>query len=63
MSERLLDMNALKGKLALSHETIYCLIREGTFPKPVKLRRASRWIETEIDRWIYELAAEREVNS
>jgi predicted DNA-binding transcriptional regulator AlpA len=39
-------------RLCLSKSTIYSKIAEGTFPKPIKLWSASRWIEAEIDRWI-----------
>ncbi|MBH1414060.1 AlpA family phage regulatory protein [Stenotrophomonas maltophilia] len=34
--------------------------RAGTFPKPVKLsERTTRWVSTEVDRWVAEVIAKR----
>lgn len=60
MSEMiLLDFNAVSRKVGLSSKTIYSSIREGDFPRQVKIGRASRWLQHEIDDWITSAAAAR----
>ena len=39
----------------------YELIKRGSFPKPVKIGNASRWLNEEITKWIRELAEERDL--
>lgn len=47
---RLMSVKSLTG---LSRSTIYRLIAEGNFPKPIKLgARASGWRQSEIEAWI-----------
>lgn len=36
---------------------IYNLIREGKFPKPLKLGKSSIWREQDIENWQKEIAA------
>jgi len=44
------EVEALTG---LSRSTIYAMISEGMFPKPVKLgKRAVGWRESEIVAWL-----------
>lgn len=60
MSEMiLLDFSAVSRKVGLSRKTIYCRIREGDFPKQLKIGRASRWLQHEVDDWIASAAAAR----
>lgn len=49
---RLLALPAVIEKLGLGRDTIYRRVREGTFPKPIKLGRATRWYEHELDEWL-----------
>jgi prophage regulatory protein len=43
----------VEAKTGLSRSTIYEKMKNGTFPKPVKLGpRAVGWLETEVDAWI-----------
>ena len=51
----LLTLAEVKGITTLGHDTIYRLIREGTFPRPIKPTpsgHASRWLASEIEEWI-----------
>jgi len=42
-------------KTGLARTTIYVLIAEGKFPKPINLtRRSVAWLSSEIDSWIEE---------
>lgn len=47
---RLLRLQAVEAKAGIKKSQIYA---DPTFPKPIKLsKRASAWIEEEIDQWI-----------
>lgn len=43
----------------MGRSRIYALIGEGNFPPPVKIGASSRWIVSEIDAYIAQLAATR----
>lgn len=49
MSERICRLPAVKAQTGLSRSTLYALMAEGRFPKPMKLgERAVGWSEAEI---------------
>jgi prophage regulatory protein len=54
------ELKTVKG-IPYSPQWICKLVRDGLFPKPVKLGLGGRngWIEEEIDNWIASKAAER----
>lgn len=56
--ERLLPMRAVRDQVALHPATIYGMIKDGEFPKPIKMGRRSLWIESEIQAWIQARIAE-----
>lgn len=44
----------------LGESTIWEMSRRGTFPKPIKLgTRVTRWLPSEVDRWLSELTSAR----
>jgi len=43
---------AVSDRTGASKSTIYAAIAAGTFPKPVKVGRASRWRLSEIIKWM-----------
>lgn len=52
---RMIKLHAVISKVGLSKPTIYSRIREGKFPRPVKLGPKSvAWVEYEIDSWLTE---------
>lgn len=51
----LLDIKKLTAITSLSQSLIYRLIAENKFPKPLKIGRASRWRETDIQNYIASL--------
>jgi prophage regulatory protein len=57
----LLRLPAVLARTALSRSAMYALAQRGEFPKPVKVqRRASAWVEAEVDAWIAQrIAASR----
>ena len=52
--ERILRIPDVKQRIGLSRSSIYGMIREGTFPKPIRLNvRCVGWLESEVDEWIF----------
>jgi prophage regulatory protein len=49
-------------KVGIGRSRIYALIGEGNFPPPVKIGASSRWLVSEIDAYIAQLAATRNSN-
>ena len=53
--ERYYRRPTVEDMLGLSRSTIYRMMQEGDFPRPVKIgRRAVGWSSEEIERWISE---------
>lgn len=53
---RMLKVEEVGFKVGLSKATIYRRIKEGTFPKPLKISyRVSGWNEEVINDWILSL--------
>lgn len=49
---RLIRLPAVSDMVSLSRSSIYARVKAGTFPAPIKIGKASGWIETEIQEWI-----------
>lgn len=49
---RLIRLPAVSGMVSLSRSSIYARVRAGTFPAPIKMGKASGWVEAEIQAWI-----------
>jgi prophage regulatory protein len=49
----ILRRKEVESRTGLSRSTIYHRIKEGTFPKQIKLgARSVGWLESEIESWI-----------
>ena len=56
---RMLRLPMVLARTGLSKSTLYGLMGEGSFPKPVRLgARAVGWVEAEVNDWIRGRAAE-----
>ena len=52
-NERLLRWPEVKQRIGYSRSQIHLLIKQGSFPAPVKLgARASAWLQSSINEWI-----------
>lgn len=61
MAERSLRRRDVEARTGLSRSTIYAMMTQGTFPKPVRLgARAVGWPESEIAAWLEARKAERD---
>lgn len=54
LNDKLVDMAFITQFTGLSDKWFYKLINEGLFPKPIKLGRSSRWLESEVESWMQE---------
>lgn len=61
MSTTLLSFADVSARVGLGRTRIYAGIAANTFPKPVKVGTRSLWVEAEIDQWIADRIAERDV--
>ena len=53
MYQAILRLPAVQDRTGLSRSAVYGKVKEGVFPKPIKLdSRAVGWIESEISDWI-----------
>lgn len=52
MSPSLLNLAEVRQLVGLGKSQLYRLIADGDFPAPVKIRRSSRWLSSEVDAWI-----------
>ena len=52
-AEKFLRLRDVQNRVPYSRSTIYQLIAQGKFPKPISLgARAVAWLESDIDEWI-----------
>ena len=56
----ILKRPAVQTRTGLSRSTIYLMMAQGAFPKPIPLgARAVGWVESEIDAWLESRKAQR----
>ncbi|HEK1094955.1 TPA: AlpA family phage regulatory protein [Proteus mirabilis] len=53
----LIDMKFITRFTKLTDKWFYKLIKDGQFPKPIKLGRSSRWYKHEVETWLKEQIA------
>ena len=54
LEDQFIDMKFITQLTGLSDKWFYKLIKDGDFPKPVKLGRSSRWLKSEVENWLQE---------
>ncbi|EKK5498113.1 MULTISPECIES: helix-turn-helix transcriptional regulator [Enterobacteriaceae] len=52
--DQFVDMAFITNLFQMTDKWIYKLIKDGTFPKPIKLGRSSRWLKSEVEAWLQE---------
>lgn len=50
--ERLLRLPTVLDMVGIGKTTVYDMIKQGTFPRPRRVRNLSLWIESDIQDWI-----------
>ncbi|MXW11031.1 MAG: AlpA family transcriptional regulator [Gammaproteobacteria bacterium] len=57
---RFVRLREVMARTGLSRSTIYVMMAEGRFPKPVPLgERSVGWIESELEEWLRDRIAAR----
>ena len=54
LADRFVDMAFITRLTGLTDKWFYKLIKDGEFPKPIKLGRSSRWLQSEVEAWLQE---------
>jgi predicted DNA-binding transcriptional regulator AlpA len=57
---KLLTGDDVRALTELANTSLYERIRDGSFPKPLKIGRSSRWLLSEVEAWVRRLTAERD---
>lgn len=53
MSPSLIHLAEVRRLVGIGKSQLYRLIAAGDFPAPVKIRRSSRWLSSEVHAWIH----------
>lgn len=57
---QVLKIQAVLKRTGLGRDSVYRLARAGKFPRPIKIsERASGWLESEVEHYLSDRAAER----
>lgn len=51
-NDKMVDMSFITDFTGLTDKWFYKQISEGLFPKPIKLGRSSRWMQSEVESWV-----------
>lgn len=54
LDDKMVDMKFITEFTGLTDKWFYKLISEGKFPEPIKLGRSSRWLQSEVEKWVQE---------
>lgn len=57
LNDQFVTMAFITKLTGLTDKWFYKLIQDGTFPKPIKLGRSSRWLQSEVEAWLQERIA------
>lgn len=58
MTDRILRRPEVQNRTGLPTSTLYAMIADGRFPRPVKIgKRAVGWLEGQVESWITECVA------
>lgn len=58
LDDQLVDMRFITKLTGLTDKWFYKLIKDGQFPKPIKLGRSSRWLRSEVEAWLLQRIAD-----
>lgn len=58
LNDQFVDMKFITRLTGLTDKWFYKLIQDGIFPKPIKLGRSSRWLQSEVEAWLQQRIAD-----
>lgn len=54
LEDQFVNMAFITSLTGLTDKWFYKLIKDDTFPKPIKMGRSSRWLKSEVEAWLQE---------
>lgn len=51
-TDRFIDIKEIQRLVGFSQAWVYEMVRDGTFPPPIKFGRASRWSFNAVQEWM-----------
>lgn len=51
-TERLVSLQEVEKITGFRSSFLYSEIKNGNFPKPIKINTRSRWVKSQIDNWV-----------
>ncbi len=54
LNDKMVDMTFITDFTGLTDKWFYKLMKDGAFPRPIKLGRSSRWLQSEVEAWMKE---------
>ena len=61
--DRLMRQREVCDRVCVSRTTLWRLVRDGLFPRPTTVGVRPRWSEVEVQDWITNRLAERDVST
>lgn len=61
-NDRIIRLPEVLGMVGMKKTAVYDKIKDGTFPKPLKLGRMSGWLESDVQAWIMKQAGRLPAN-
>lgn len=58
VDDQLVEMRFITKLAGLTDKWFYKLIKDGLFPRPIKLGRSSRWKKSEVELWLQQRIAD-----
>ncbi|WP_163363292.1 MULTISPECIES: helix-turn-helix transcriptional regulator [Enterobacteriaceae] len=58
LKDQLVTMACITQLTGLTDKWFYKLMKDGAFPKPIKLGRSSRWLQSEVEAWLQQRIAQ-----
>lgn len=52
LEDQMVDMSFITSYSGMTDKWFYKLIQQGRFPKPIKMGRSSRWLQSEVEEWL-----------
>lgn len=54
LEDQFIDMAFITKLVGMTDKFMYKLIKDGSFPGPIKFGRSSRWRKSEVEVWLQE---------
>lgn len=59
---KLLTAKQVLAMIGIGRTTLYAMMREGEFPKPIQITKGRvAWIGSEVEKWVMERAEQRDL--